>query len=67
MQEKFDFRGIFNIDVKTGSGSSHILKTRSGSDLLLKSRSRFDQNTWIHKPGFFFLQKKFLLLKIIIQ
>ena len=48
----FNFRGISNHDVQTGSGSDqilktepgsgsyHILKTGSGSDLILKTRIR---------------------------
>ena len=39
LQEKFDFRGIFNIGVEIGPGAEQILKTGSGSDHILETGS----------------------------
>ena len=57
--QKFDFRGILNLDVQTGSGlilkpgsgSDLILKPGSGSDLILTTGS--DQNPRTNQQHFF--------------
>ena len=49
VQEKFNFIGVLNFDVQTGSGSNLILKTMSGSAHILKTGSGY---VFISKTGY---------------
>ena len=43
LREKFNFRGILNLDVQNGTGSNQALKTRPGFGHMLKPGSGSDR------------------------